>query len=151
MATFNTVHDFGYTTLEQIAETINESDEPNWLAASYAYNAARDENMGHDIDSLEAHLDYLAEAGANFDSLDALAIAKRMHGAELMFTARDWLDQSQAALAKSLGLTPDLISKVERAVKPLQQQTRLALESLLRQADKWDDITQKEKVWSQSK
>lgn len=82
------VYDFGYKTLEQVAERVNdgavqgfEEHNSEFLAASYAYNAAIEGSdcLGAiDSDIIEAHLEFLREAGANFQMGNAVAKGMRL-------------------------------------------------------------------------
>lgn len=74
-------YDFGYTTLEGVVERVNtgavqgfEDHTSEHLAASYAFDAAQESGFT-DGASVEAHLDFLAESGAEFDHAEALRIA----------------------------------------------------------------------------
>lgn len=69
-------------TLNRIVETINDggtsSSTPAELAGYYAYDAALDgsDDIGTiDEDTIAAHLDVLAEHGAQFDYSDAVSQA----------------------------------------------------------------------------
>lgn len=75
-------YDFGYKTLEQVVEQINnspvqgfEDHTPEFLAAAYACDAQ--EESGYEItqDAIEAHLDILSENGAEFDYQEAVKVA----------------------------------------------------------------------------
>lgn len=75
-------YDFGYKTLDQIADFINnspvrgfKSHTPEWLAAAYAIGAQFEQ--GHEIceDSAGVHFDALEEAGAKFERSEALKLA----------------------------------------------------------------------------
>jgi transcriptional regulator with XRE-family HTH domain len=50
------------------------------------------------------------------------------------------LGLSQAALAKKIGFSSQQISNLENTVKPVQVQTELAIECLLRRSGKWDEL-----------
>ena len=69
-------------TLERIVEVINDggtsSSTPEELAGYYAFDAAREgsDNAGDiDSDTIEAHMDFLAEAGARFNYAEAVALS----------------------------------------------------------------------------
>ena len=53
--------------------------------------------------------------------------------------AREKLGLTQIDFALRLGLTRDHISKMERGVKPVQRQTELAIECLLRRAGLYEE------------
>lgn len=72
-------YDFGYSSLESVVETINnapvqgfEEHTPEYLAAAYAVDACSDEVTEANI---EAHLDVLSEAGAEFSLFEAIKLA----------------------------------------------------------------------------
>lgn len=74
--------DFGYATLSQIAERINEapvqgfeSHTPEYIAAAYAIQAQSE--AGYEIceNSADVHFDVLEKAGAKFNRIDALWLA----------------------------------------------------------------------------
>lgn len=77
-------YDFGYKTLEQVAERVNdgavqgfEEHTSEFLAASYAYAAAiegSDSIETVDADTIEAQLEFLRDAGAEFNTRDAVKI-----------------------------------------------------------------------------
>lgn len=79
--------DFGYRTLEQVIEMINDADKDgvqgfeemtaDYLAASYAQVASEEEGNGDDQESWEAHLELLADYGAEFDESNAVEIIKK--------------------------------------------------------------------------
>ena len=74
--------DFGALSchsIEQIAQYINnsplqgfEQNTPEFLAAAYASESCESDS----IEEAEAHLDFLAAAGAEFDATKALALLK---------------------------------------------------------------------------
>lgn len=78
-------YDFGYKTLEQVAVRVNEGATqgfghltPEFLAGSYAADAAiegSDSIVDIDANTIEAHLDFLRDAGANFNTATAVKIA----------------------------------------------------------------------------
>lgn len=65
-------------TIDQVVELINDESATDanqeMVAAKYAWDAAV-ENGYTDNASIETHLELLAEAGAEFDSAEALALA----------------------------------------------------------------------------
>lgn len=78
-------YDFGYKTLEQVAERVNEGATQGFehltsefLAASYAADAAiegTESTSDIDADIIEEQLDVLREAGAEFETAEAISIA----------------------------------------------------------------------------
>lgn len=74
----STAFDFA-GSIERAAEIVTEGTAfftPEYLAGQYAYEGARDgEGDVNDADTLAANLDYLAEAGAEFNKSKALNIA----------------------------------------------------------------------------
>ena len=64
--------------IDQVVELINcelvTDASEEMIAAKYAYDAAEESGYTDDT-SIEAHLDYLVEAGAKFDFQDALKMA----------------------------------------------------------------------------
>ena len=78
MTTFNeaTVIISNINTIEGVVAHINDCDtNKNLFAAAYAYNADEEAGYGIDADNIEAHLDVLSEAGAEFDTKKATKIA----------------------------------------------------------------------------
>ncbi|OJW82870.1 MAG: hypothetical protein BGO66_03015 [Alicycliphilus sp. 69-12] len=77
-----------YATLADIVETINgggsamssAAEIAGWYAFSAAVEGSDDSSI--DADTLDAHLDFLREAGANFDNPAALAQAGAYLAAE---------------------------------------------------------------------
>ena len=77
-------YNFGYNTLEQVVDRVNigavqgfEEHTSEFLAASYAYDAAiegSDSIETVDADTIEAHLEFLREAGAEFNMREAVKI-----------------------------------------------------------------------------
>lgn len=74
-------YDFGHKTLEQVAERVTlgatqgfEELTSDFLAASYAAKAMQESGFC-DEESAEAHLEILAEAGAEFDAKQAAKLA----------------------------------------------------------------------------
>ena len=74
----------GFSNLPALAEWVTEHNLPEHAAAAYAVDAGVDAGDGDSYEDaasrvddaeLEAHLDYLTEAGAKFDSYRALWIA----------------------------------------------------------------------------
>ncbi len=61
--------------------------------------------------------------------------------------AREILNISQSALANELGVTPRQVSNLETGARPLQRQTQLAIECLLRREGKWTEFSQAECRW----
>jgi transcriptional regulator with XRE-family HTH domain len=49
---------------------------------------------------------------------------------------------SQSGLAKALGISSKQISNLETGARPVQQQTELAIECLLRRAGKWQEFNE---------
>lgn len=75
-------YDFGYKTLEQVVEQINnspvqgfEDHTPEFLAAAYACDAQKESGYEITQDAIEAHLDILSENGAEFDYQEAVKVA----------------------------------------------------------------------------
>jgi len=66
-------------SIEQVVELINDemaTDAKDFaLAAEYAINAAEEAGCGMTRADLQAHLDFLSEAGADFDYHEALELA----------------------------------------------------------------------------
>lgn len=81
-------YDFGYRTLEQVVERVNdgavqgfEEHTSEFLAASYAYDAAKegsDSLSEIDSDTIETHLEFLRDAGADFQMANAVAKGMRL-------------------------------------------------------------------------
>lgn len=81
-------YDFGDKTLEQVAERVTagavqgfEEHTSEFLAASYAYDAAiegSDSLSAIDSDTIEAHLEFLRDAGADFQMENAVAKGMRL-------------------------------------------------------------------------
>lgn len=72
-------------SIERAAEIVTEgtaSFSPEYLAGEYAFIGARDgEGDVNDPYTLGAHLDFLAEAGAQFGYAEALKIAQQFAAA----------------------------------------------------------------------
>ncbi|MCG7545400.1 hypothetical protein MHM93_14560 [Pseudoalteromonas sp. MM17-2] len=66
-------------SLEQVVAIVNDGGtsrfDQNEIAAQYAYDAADDAGFGLSKANIEAHLDVLVEAGAEFDYLKAVELA----------------------------------------------------------------------------
>ena len=80
MTTFNeaTVIISNINTIEGVVAHINDCDtNKNLFAAAYAYNAAEEAGYGIDADNIEAHLDVLSEAGAEFDAKKSLNLVAK--------------------------------------------------------------------------
>jgi len=73
------------TSIEQVVDIIN-GDTSNlgsdYIAGEYAFDAAKENGFGLTEGNFDFHLDYLKDAGANFDSAEAIAVA-RQFAAEL--------------------------------------------------------------------
>ena len=54
--------------------------------------------------------------------------------------ARLFLGYSQSKLAEKLGWTAQQVSNIETNRNPMQKQTQLAVECLLRQKGKWEEF-----------
>lgn len=70
-------------SLEDLVSVMNEegvfgltAEEQNVLAAIYAYTAAKDAGYGLTEENFEGHLECLADAGAKFDTTQALRLAE---------------------------------------------------------------------------
>ena len=59
-------------SIEQVANFINNSDTPEFLSAAYAADCCESDMM----EEAEAHLEFLAGAGAEFNAAKALALLK---------------------------------------------------------------------------
>ena len=59
-------------SIEQVANFINNSDTPEFLAAAYAADCCESDMIGE----AEVHLEFLAAAGAEFNAAKALALLK---------------------------------------------------------------------------
>lgn len=79
------------TSLETVVELVNDGTcegvegvefTSEQLAGCYAYNAAKESGERVEGD-LEAHLEFLAEAGAEFNSFEALNYAEELDKAEI--------------------------------------------------------------------
>lgn len=71
-------------SIERAAEIVTEGTAfftPAQLAGQYAFEAARDAGYGTDEETMEAHLEFLREAGATFDAAAAIEAAKAFAGA----------------------------------------------------------------------
>lgn len=73
--------DFGYQTLDQIVQRINEANDigleehtPDYLAAAYAVQAQEEAGFALCEDSAMEHFEYLRVAGAEFDVINALSL-----------------------------------------------------------------------------
>lgn len=73
--------DFGYKSLEEVAERITnakdiglEEHNPEYLAAAYAVNAQEEAGFELCEDSAMEHFEVLRVAGAEFDVIDALSL-----------------------------------------------------------------------------
>ena len=65
-------HDI-FHTIESVVEYVNNNNEiADVIAANYAFNACKENGFGFSKDEAQAHLEFLAEAGAKFDKYDAL-------------------------------------------------------------------------------
>ena len=71
-----------HESLEQLVTRINGiyAPEPEVCAGAYAFEAAQAAGYGCGDTELETHLNFLREAGANFDFKKSLAIAKEKVG-----------------------------------------------------------------------
>lgn len=69
-------------SIDDVVNAINEggtsSFSGNELAGQYAYDAADDAGYGFDDANLDAHLDALTEAGAEFDYSEARTEAQKI-------------------------------------------------------------------------
>jgi len=69
----------GFHSIEEIAEEIDGKDYQSYLiAGTYAIEAAEESSFGVGKDNLEAQLEFLKNAGANFDITKALSIAQEI-------------------------------------------------------------------------
>ncbi|MEE8132136.1 MAG: hypothetical protein V3T40_01005 [Nitrososphaerales archaeon] len=63
-------------SIDQVVSLINDDAATDatseMVASAYAINAAEEEGYGSSDENLEAHLDVLTEAGADFDYSDAM-------------------------------------------------------------------------------
>lgn len=64
-----------FHTVEAVAEYVNNRDDiADIIAADYALLACEDNGFGFTKEEAEAHLEFLADAGAIFDKDEALAL-----------------------------------------------------------------------------
>ncbi len=67
------------TSIDQVVDLINEDTltllEREEVAAKYALNAAEEAGYGVEKREIEAHLDCLVEAGAEFNYIKAVSLA----------------------------------------------------------------------------
>ena len=69
----------GFHSIEEIAAEIDGKDYQSYLiAGTYAIEAAEESSFGVGKDNLEAQLEFLKNAGANFDITTALSIAQEI-------------------------------------------------------------------------
>lgn len=69
----------GFHSIEEIAEEIDGKDYQSYLiAGTYAIEAAEESSFGVGKDNLEAQLEFLKNAGANFDITTALSISQEI-------------------------------------------------------------------------
>tara|TARA_R110002110_G_scaffold112238_1_gene279079 strand:+ start:93 stop:689 length:597 start_codon:yes stop_codon:yes gene_type:complete len=69
----------GFHSIEEIAAEIDGKDYHSYLiAGTYAIEAAEESSFGVGKDNLEAQLEFLKNAGANFDITTALSIAQEI-------------------------------------------------------------------------
>ena len=69
----------GFHSIEEIAAEIDGKDYQSYLiAGTYAIEAAEESSFGVGKDNLEAQLEFLKNAGANFDITKALSIAQEI-------------------------------------------------------------------------
>jgi hypothetical protein len=62
-----------FHTVEAVAEYVNNRDDiADIIAADYALGACEDNGYGFSKEEAEAHLEFLADAGAKFDKSNAL-------------------------------------------------------------------------------
>jgi hypothetical protein len=81
-------------SIEKVVELINEAPHAEgmegyeftaeMLAGQYAFDAAKDSGYEIDESSIEAHLGFLAEAGASFSESEAVE-----HGVAIMHASKD--------------------------------------------------------------
>ena len=67
-------------SIEQAAAIVSEGTaffSSNQLAGQYAFEAAKEAGDGFAYESLVFHLECLADAGADFDAVEAVKIAER--------------------------------------------------------------------------
>lgn len=69
-------------TLKQVIKAINAYATPEAIAGLFAWDAAEESGFT-DSDTIESHLDFLAEKGAIFDHLKALKEALKAKQADL--------------------------------------------------------------------
>ena len=61
--------------IESVVQYVNnECDIADIIAANYAFNACDENGYGFAKEEAEAHLEFLADAGAKFDKDEALAL-----------------------------------------------------------------------------
>lgn len=60
-------------SIDQVVDAINDSDNPEYIAYEYGLDAAEDSGYSVTKEAIEAHMQYLVEAGANFDLQKALS------------------------------------------------------------------------------
>jgi len=79
-------------SIEHAAEIVTEGTamfSPEDLAGQYAFDAAREADWGLDSDTLKAHLGFLADAGGQFASSEALKIAEAFAAQHLADAAQE--------------------------------------------------------------
>lgn len=68
-------------SLDQVVAVINGGGTSSFnneeIAAQYAWDAAEDNGEGMSTEEIEAHLDVLVEAGAEFDYQEALEVVAK--------------------------------------------------------------------------
>lgn len=70
----------GAGSLEQAAKIVTQGSamfSPDHLAGQYAFVAAAQAGFGFETDTLEAHLEILRDAGAEFDTPAAIIVARQ--------------------------------------------------------------------------
>lgn len=66
-------------SIAAVAELVNDHETPEWVAGTWAYQAADEAGYGVTPENLRGQLEHLSAEGAAFDEAEAVEVALAIH------------------------------------------------------------------------